>query len=87
MPSFTIVEVAAFFKEIEKFYKFKMKARISLSRSYKTFFLRFLFFGVKLGHFTIDDFFLHVTNVKAYQQKTEKIFVSEEKKFYRIGSF
>jgi len=26
------------------------------SRSYKTFFLRFLFFGVKLGHFTINEF-------------------------------
>jgi len=26
-----------------------------------------------------------VTNTQAYQQKTEKFFVSEEKKFNRIG--
>ncbi len=30
-------------------------------------------------------FFVYVTNTQAYQQKTEKFFVSEEKKFYRIG--
>jgi len=50
----------------------------------KLFFLHILFFGVKVGHFTINYFFLYVTNAKAYHQKMEKIFVSEEKKFYRI---
>jgi len=44
----------------------------------KIFFLRFFFFGVKLGHFTINNFFLYVTKMQAYQQKTEKFFVSEE---------
>ncbi len=45
------------------------------------YFSLFSFFGAKLGHFTINGFFLYVTNAKAYQRKTEKIFVSEEKKF------
>jgi hypothetical protein len=44
----------------------------------KLFFLRFFFFGVKLGHFTINNFFLYITKTQAYQQKTEKFFVSEE---------
>jgi len=48
------------------------------------FFLCFFFFGVKLGHFAIKIFFLYVTKMQAYQQKTEKFFVSEEKKFGRI---
>jgi len=48
----------------------------------KLFFLRLFFFGVKLGHFTI----MYVTKTQAYQQKTEKFFVSEEKKFGRIES-
>jgi len=48
------------------------------SRSYKTFFS----FGVKLGHFTINNFFLYVTKMQAYQQKMEKFFVSEEKKVW-----
>ncbi len=52
----------------------------------KLFFLHFFFFGVKLGHFTINNCFLYVTKMQAYQQKTEKFFVSEEKKFGRIGS-
>ncbi len=52
----------------------------------KLFFLRFFFFGVKLGHFTINIFFLYVTKMQAYQRKTEKFFVSEEKKFGRIDS-
>jgi len=43
-----------------------------------------LFFGVKLSHITINYFFLYVTNVKAYQQKMEKIFASDKKSF--IGS-
>jgi len=51
----------------------------------KLFFLRFLFFGVKLGHFKVNEFFLYVSNMQAYQPKTEKFFVSEEKTFYRIG--
>jgi len=52
----------------------------------KLFFLRFFFFGDKLGHFTINLFLLYVTNMQVYQQKTEKFFVSKENKFYRIGS-
>jgi len=50
------------------------------------FFLRFFFFGVKLGHFTTNNFFLYVMKTQAYQGKTEKFFVSEEKKFGRIDS-
>jgi len=56
------------------------------SRSYQTFFSSFFLFGVKLGHFTINNFFLYVTKMQAYQQKTEKFFVIEEKKFGRIIS-
>jgi len=52
----------------------------------KLFFLCFFSFGVKLGHFTINKYFLYVTKTQAYQQKTEKFFVSEEKKFDRIDS-
>ncbi len=52
----------------------------------KLFFLRFFFFGIKLGHFSIKIFFLYVTKTQAYQQKTEKFFSSEEKKFGRIDS-
>ncbi len=52
----------------------------------KLFFLRFFFFGIKLGHFSINIFFLCVTKMQAYQQKTEKFSVSEEKKFGRIDS-
>jgi len=50
----------------------------------KFFFLCFFFFGVKLGHFAINNFFLYVTKMQAYQQKTEKFFVSEEKSL--VGS-
>jgi len=32
--------------------------------------LFFFFFAVKLGHFKINEFFLYVTNAKAYQRKT-----------------
>jgi len=53
----------------------------------KLFFLRFFFFGIKLGHSTINNFFLYVSKTQAYQQKTEKFFVSEEKKFSRIDSW
>jgi len=56
------------------------------SRSYKTLFSLFFIFADKLGHLTIDDFFLYVTNTQAYQRKMENFFVSEENKFYRIGS-
>jgi len=52
----------------------------------KLFFLRFFFFGIKLGHFTIHNFFLFVTKTQAYQRKVEKFFISEEKKFGRIDS-
>jgi hypothetical protein len=47
-------------------------------------FFSVFFFGVKLGHFAIN-YCLYVANTQAYQQKTEKFFVSEEKKFNRIG--
>jgi len=50
----------------------------------KLFFLRFIFFGIKLGHFAINNFFLYVTKMKAYQQKTEKFFVIKEKSL--VGS-
>jgi hypothetical protein len=50
------------------------------------FFSVFFFFGVKLGHFNINNFILYVTKMQAYQQKTEKFFISEEKKFGRIDS-
>jgi len=56
------------------------------SRSYLTFFLRFFFFGVKLGHFTINNVFLCVMKTQDYQRKTEKFLGSEEKKFGRIDS-
>jgi len=48
----------------------------------KLFFLCFFFFVVKLGHFAINNFFLYVTKMQAYQQQTEKFFVSEEKKVW-----
>ncbi len=35
----------------------------------------------------LDYFFMYVTETQAYQQKTEKFFVSEEKKFGRIDSW
>jgi len=40
-----------------------------------------IFFADNIGHFTINYFFLHITNTQAKQQKLE----NEEKKFYRIG--
>ncbi len=49
-------------------------------------FFRFFSLANKLGHFTNNLFMPYVTNMQAYQQKTEKFFVSEENKFYRIGS-
>jgi len=30
-----------------------------------------MFFAAKLGHFIINDFFLHVTNTQTKQQKSE----------------
>jgi len=47
--------------------------------------LFFSFFGVEIGHFTIN-FFLYVTNAKAYQQKMEKIFVIEKKSFIGLAT-
>jgi len=52
----------------------------------KLFIFRFFFFGVKIGHFTFNNFFQYVAKTQAYQRKTEKFFVSEEKKFGRIDS-
>jgi len=54
------------------------------SRSYQTYFSQFFFSSLRLGHFSINNFFLHLTKTQAYQQKTEKFFVREEKKFGRI---
>jgi hypothetical protein len=45
----------------------------SVANPIKLVFLRFMMFTVKLGHFTICDFFLYVANMQAYQQKPEKI--------------
>jgi len=45
----------------------------SVADPIKLAFLRFLMLTVKLGHFTICDFFLYVANMQAYQQRTEKI--------------
>jgi len=38
------------------------------------------------GHFNINNYFLYVTKTQAYKWKTEKFFVSEEKKFGRIDT-
>jgi len=65
--------------------KKQFSASNSVADSLKLCFLHFLIFDVKLGHFTIFDFFLYLTNMQAYQQKTEKFFVGKEKRFYRIG--
>ncbi len=59
-----------------------VRENVTSSQSYKTFFLRFPFSIVRLGHFTINDFFLFATNTQAYKWKMEKFF---EKKFYKIG--
>jgi hypothetical protein len=50
----------------------------------KLFFLRFLFFDVKLGYFTINYFSL--CNKHANNQKMEKFFVSEEKRFIGLAT-
>jgi len=50
------------------------------SQSYQTFFSPFFFFGVKLGHFTINNFFLYVMKTQAYQQKKRKNSLLEKKK-------
>ena len=50
-------------------------------------FFGFPIFAVKLGHLVVKHFFSIVTNTQAYQRKTEKIFVSKEKKFGRIDSW
>jgi hypothetical protein len=42
--------------------------------------LNFYFFSLKLGHFKNNEIFLYVTNMQAYQKKTEKFFGCEEKK-------
>jgi len=53
----------------------------------KKFFLCFFFFGIKLGHFAINNFFSVCNKNASLQQKTEKFFVSEEKKLGRIDSW
>ena len=73
--------------------KFKLPAIGILTLVYpgadpiKLYFLRFPIFAVKLGHFIVDTFLSYVPNTQAYQRKTEKFFASEEKEFYRIGSW
>jgi len=68
------------------FYQRKHQKEYSSIIGQESILPNFFFFSVKLGHFTINIFFLYVTKTEAYQQKTEKIFVSEEKKFGRIDS-
>jgi hypothetical protein len=51
----------------------------------KLFIFRFFFFGIKLGHFTIKNFFSVCNKMQAYHRKTEKFFVSKEKQFGRIN--
>jgi len=41
----------------------------------------FFIFSVKICHFSLFEFYLYVTNTQAYQQKTEKFFVSDEKSY------
>jgi len=57
---------------------------ITYIRSYKTFFC-FAFFSSAFYYALI--FAIYVTNTQACQRKTEKIFVSKEKEFYRIDSW
>jgi len=58
---------------VQKIRAFKVDEIDGRSRSYQTFFLRFFFFSVKLGHFTINNFLLYVTKTQVYQQKNGKI--------------
>jgi len=51
----------------------------------KLFFLRFQIFSVKLGHFTINDFFPTCNKHASLPVKNGKILRCEEKKFYRFG--
>ncbi len=52
----------------------------------KLFFLSFLFFTVLSKFILLSmNFFLYVTNTNTYHRKMEKLFVSEEKRFFRIG--
>jgi len=80
------VRILSYFFVLDQFGA-KVEEQWGWSRSYQTFFSLFFFFGVKLGHFTINNFFLYVTKMQAYKRKTEKFFVSEEKKFGRIDSW
>jgi len=61
-----------------------IKLSISGADPIKLIFLRFLFFGVKLGHFIINYFFLYERNENAYQQKRKKSSLAKKKSF--IGS-
>ncbi len=49
--------------------------------------VKLFFFFLLLSEVILQSiiFFLFVMNTQAYQQKAEKLFVSEEIKFYRIG--
>jgi hypothetical protein len=42
----------------------------------------FPIFAFELGHFKVQTIFSYATNTKAYQQKTEKIFVLQRKKVW-----
>jgi len=50
----------------------------------KLFFLRFFFFGIKLGHFTLNNFFLYVTKTQAYLQKRKNSLLAKKKSL--VGS-
>jgi len=68
------------FEEVHQCF-WKNSTEIAKSKSgvnpIKLFFFVCLF-TIKLGHFTINYFFLYVTSMQAYQRKTEKKIVSEE---------
>ncbi len=54
------------------------------SRSYKTFFSPFFFFGINLGHFTTNYFLLYVTKHKLTYEKRKNSLLAK-KFFCRIG--
>jgi hypothetical protein len=71
-------------KYVEKFVETKERMSEDQESILPNFFFSVFFFGIKLGHFTINNFFLYVMKMQAYQQNTEKFFVSEEKSL--VGS-
>ncbi len=55
--------------KVSKVHNQKLTTSGKLESILQNFFLCFFFFGVKLGHFTINTFFLYVTKVQAYDPK------------------